>query len=113
MFPSSGESTRQSQFKIGGECTWYALIASSRKTKRAKHPARHSLLARFQGLGITISSTWPNGSRSAFTAYHQYNSLTEKGVYRFIDSSFFFGDIQCPVDSCTFHPNHTSVKTSL
>src|SRR5271155_4787068 len=80
MFPSSGESTRQSQFKIGGECTWYALIASSRKTKRAKHPARHSLLARFQGLGITISSTWPNGSRSAFTAYCQYNPLIQKEV---------------------------------
>lgn len=49
--------------------TWYALMASSRKTKRAKHPVRHSLLARFQVLGITISSTCPNGSRSAFTAY--------------------------------------------
>jgi hypothetical protein len=52
-----------------GSGTWYALIASSRKTKRAKHPFRESLVARFQEPGITSSSICPNGSSKALIAY--------------------------------------------
>jgi hypothetical protein len=49
--------------------TWYALMASSRKTKRAKHPFRESLVARFQDPGMTSSSIFPNGSSKALIAY--------------------------------------------
>ena len=118
---SSGESgmSRYSNFPGTLGITWYALMASSRKTKRAKHPVRHSLLARFQVLGITISSTCPKGSRSVLTACPStsirqvYGGKRVSGGYSLIDPSFLFGDIQGPVDSCPFHTNHTAVKTSF
>ena len=81
----------------GGGRTWYALMASSRKTNLAKQPLRTSLLARFHDPGITISSICPNGSKSALITYpsqpsiltpngerttemHPGNSNTHKGV---------------------------------